>query len=110
MMLNKSDIAKELACGERFKEQIGYIEIGDNVFIGSGSVVNRDIPDNCVAAGIPARVVGTFDEFVKKHIKETTYSAEFAPSHENVCKELAEIAWSEFYKKRENKEALQAGE
>lgn len=128
MMLNHSAAAKELSHGEKFKERIGCIEIGDNVFIGSGtrflydvkvgsnvvigsgSVVNRDIPDNCVAAGIPARVVGTFDEFVKKHIKETTYSAEFAPSHENVCKELAEIAWSEFYKKRENKEALQAGE
>ncbi len=31
--------------------------IGSNVVIGGGSVVTRDIPDNCVAAGNPCRVV-----------------------------------------------------
>lgn len=33
------------------------IHIGSNVVIGSGSVVTRDIPDNCIAAGNPARVM-----------------------------------------------------
>ena len=33
------------------------VTIGSNVVVGAGAVVTRDIPDNCVAAGVPARVV-----------------------------------------------------
>ena len=33
------------------------ITIGNNVTIGAGSVVTRSIPDNCTAAGNPARVL-----------------------------------------------------
>lgn len=36
---------------------IGGISIGNNVTIGAGSVVVKDIPDNCVAAGNPARII-----------------------------------------------------
>jgi maltose O-acetyltransferase len=31
------------------------VTIGDNVVIGAGSVVTRDIPENCVAYGNPCR-------------------------------------------------------
>lgn len=31
--------------------------IGENVIIGAGSVVTKDVPDNCIAVGTPARVV-----------------------------------------------------
>ena len=33
------------------------VTVGSNVVIGSGSVVVKDIPDNCVAAGNPCRVI-----------------------------------------------------
>ncbi len=33
------------------------VTIGNNVTIGAGSVVTRDIPDNTVAVGNPARVI-----------------------------------------------------
>jgi len=33
------------------------VVIGKNVIIGAGSVVTKDIPDNTVAAGIPAKVI-----------------------------------------------------
>lgn len=36
---------------------IGNIKIGDNVIIGAGSVVVKDIPDNVVVAGNPARII-----------------------------------------------------
>jgi serine O-acetyltransferase len=36
---------------------IGSIHIGHNVIIGANSVVNKDLPDNAVAAGIPASVI-----------------------------------------------------
>jgi len=36
---------------------LGPITIGNNVRIAAGAVVLTDIPDNCTAVGIPARVV-----------------------------------------------------
>lgn len=33
------------------------IKIGNNVKIGANAVVLKDIPDNCIAVGIPARVI-----------------------------------------------------
>ncbi len=33
------------------------VTIGDNVVIGAGSVVTRDIPSHCFAAGNPCRVI-----------------------------------------------------
>lgn len=36
---------------------LGKVEIGDNVKAGANSVIITDIPDNCIAVGIPARIV-----------------------------------------------------
>lgn len=36
---------------------IGNVHIGDNVIVGAGSVVVKDVPDNCIAAGNPAKVI-----------------------------------------------------
>jgi len=36
---------------------LGPIHIGNNVRIAAGAVVLTDIPDNCTAVGIPAKVV-----------------------------------------------------
>ena len=67
-----------------FIEKVGCIEIMDNVFVGSGSrilyntkigsnviigsdsLINKDVPDNSVYAGVPARFICTFDEYVEK--------------------------------------------
>ena len=43
------------------------VKIGNRVIVGAGSVVTKDIPENCVVAGNPARVIGTYDEFVEKN-------------------------------------------
>ena len=40
---------------------IGDIKIGNNVIIGAGSVVVKDVPDNCIVAGNPARVIRTLE-------------------------------------------------
>ena len=42
------------------------VTIGNNVVIGAGAVVSRDIPDNSLAVGVPAKVVKTSDEFYEK--------------------------------------------
>lgn len=41
---------------------IGGVHIGNNVVVGAGSIVVKDIPDNCIVVGNPAKV-----------IKKTTY-------------------------------------
>ena len=43
------------------------VKIGNNCIIGCGSVVTRDIPSNSVAAGCPARVIESIDEYYKKN-------------------------------------------
>ena len=47
---------------------IGPVHIGNNVIIGANSVVNRDIPDNSVAVGAPARVIKTLSPALKATI------------------------------------------
>ena len=36
---------------------LGGVKIGNNAVIGAGAVVLSDIPENCVAAGVPAKVL-----------------------------------------------------
>ena len=43
------------------------VKIGSRVVIGAGAVVTRDIPDNPVAVGSPARVIMSYDEYVEKN-------------------------------------------
>lgn len=42
------------------------VTIGNHVIIGAGSLVNKDIPDHCVSAGNPARVIMTLEEYHQK--------------------------------------------
>lgn len=42
------------------------VNIGDNVIVGAGSVVARDIPSNSVAAGVPAKVIKSLDQYLEK--------------------------------------------
>lgn len=42
---------------------LGKITIGDNCVIGANSVVTKDIPDDSIAVGAPARIIGT-----RKHL------------------------------------------
>ncbi|MEY8324118.1 acyltransferase [Lachnospiraceae bacterium 54-11] len=49
------------------------VTIGDNVIVGAGSVVRKDIPCNSVVMGNPATVVCTFSEYImanKKRMKK----------------------------------------
>ena len=40
--------------------------IGNRVIIGAGSIVTRDLPDNSVAVGVPARVIKSVDEYLEQ--------------------------------------------
>ena len=112
---------KENGIEDRLKEKIGCIEIMDNVFvgayskilydvrigenciIGAGSLVVKDIPPNSIAAGVPCRVIGRFDEFVKKRLAEGDKMYENCPvplRGMSIPEETAQYAWKEFEKNR----------
>ncbi|MFW6357615.1 MAG: serine O-acetyltransferase [Chroococcales cyanobacterium] len=40
---------------------LGNIRVGDHVRVGAGSIVLRDVPDNCTIVGIPGRIVSRAD-------------------------------------------------
>jgi len=36
---------------------IGGVTIGENAIVGANSVVNVDVPDNCIAVGVPCKII-----------------------------------------------------
>lgn len=42
------------------------VTIGKRCVIGAGAVVTRDIPDNSVAVGVPAKVISTTEQYAEK--------------------------------------------
>jgi acetyltransferase-like isoleucine patch superfamily enzyme len=62
------------------------VSIGDNSIIGAGSVVTGRIPANSVAAGNPARVICTIEEYYQK--RRQRYIEE--------AKEYARCIWSQY--------------
>ncbi len=55
-------IAKPVRIGDDFWMGAGAIilpgvTIGNNVVVAAGAVVTKDVPDNCVIAGVPAKII-----------------------------------------------------
>lgn len=46
------------------------VNIGNKVVVGAGSVVSRNIPENSVVVGSPARVVCSYDAYIERKKKE----------------------------------------
>jgi maltose O-acetyltransferase len=52
---------------------IGGVTIGHDSVIAAGAVVTRDIPPNCVAGGVPARVLKTIENANNIRFKAKTW-------------------------------------
>ena len=104
------------------QERIGCIEIMDNVFIGAGvtilynvrigsnvivaadSVVTKDLAPDSVYAGVPARRIGSIDEYLEKLNKLEHYPKELRPYRQKISKKLADYMWESFEHEREFKQ------
>ena len=53
-----------------------HVKIGNNVVIGAGSIVTKDIPNNVVVAGIPARIIKSIEEYKDKVLKNAIFVRE----------------------------------
>ena len=78
------------------------VKIGDNCIIGAGSVVSKDIPENSVAAGNPAKVICSMDDFKNKHSENMKKRPVFQKSWD----QWPSASWEE---KMDMKEKLQNG-
>lgn len=67
---------------------LGNVQIGSNTIIGANSLVNKDIPEGTVWAGVPARQINTFEIVTeqRKKIKKA---------------ESADEIWKRFQEKHE---------
>ena len=72
-------------------------KIGDNVIIGAGSVVQKSVPDNCVCAGNPCRIICTMDEYYKKRknslINEAVLMYKEIKKNKGDIPTVEEMAW-----------------
>jgi len=65
------------------------VQIGNNVVIGGGSIVTKDLPNNCVAAGVPCKVIGDFETLKEKYSKYNFFDN--SEDYWNQFRELREI-------------------
>jgi len=60
------------------------VTIGDNCVIGAGAVVSKSIPSNSVAAGCPAKVIESLDEYEQKVRKKCIMTKNLNPSEKRI--------------------------
>lgn len=56
------------------------VTIGSNVVIGAGSIVTKNVPDNSVFAGAPAKKISTYDEHLSKIDDDLYFTKEMNPN------------------------------
>ncbi len=81
---------------------LGNVKIGPNVIINAGSLVTKDIPPNSVVGGVPAKVVGDFDKYVKLRVmmdKAVPYEVK-RNGKESIDQRTVEMAWARFDSKK----------
>ncbi|WP_407530741.1 acyltransferase [Vibrio parahaemolyticus] len=69
-LAGKIDVGDNVFIGTRAMILPG-VTIGNNCIVGACSVVTRDVPDNTVVAGNPARMIKSTDEFLEKALSHS---------------------------------------
>lgn len=76
---------------------IGRVKIGSNVIIGAHSVVTKDIPDNVVVAGNPAGIICNLDDYYEKRksnrVSDAIQRAKHIMKIKNRMPSMEEMGW-----------------
>jgi acetyltransferase-like isoleucine patch superfamily enzyme len=93
-LLENADLFGQIFIGDN--TNIGWdvtilpgVSIGKNCVIGSGAIVTKNIPDNSVAAGVPAKVIETIEEYYFKNKERCVFTKSLSPEEKK--KFLADI-------------------
>lgn len=78
---------------------LGNVRIGPNVIVAAGSVINRDVPPGTIVGGVPAKVIGDFDAYAEKR-KQQLYPQELAPRRQMLSGQLSSYLWRCFVENR----------
>lgn len=77
--LENADIFGEIKIGNNV--HIGFnsiimpgVKIGNNCIIGCGAVVTKDVADNSIVGGVPAKYIKSIDEYYNKHKEDCDYT------------------------------------
>lgn len=116
-MLNHR-ISQDKEEASHFREYIGCIRLEDNIFvganstilanvcigsntiIGAGTLVNKDLDGGYVYAGVPAKKICTFDEFVQKRSCQLCYPQCYKREGDSIGNEFAQWLWNDFFQSR----------
>ncbi|KIR02080.1 Acetyltransferase [Lachnospiraceae bacterium TWA4] len=74
------------------------VSIGNNVIIGANSTVTKDIPDNSVVAGSPAKVISSLEDYLLKEKQQMESSPSYGEEYTlrgNVSMEMKMIQKNE---------------
>lgn len=62
--------------------------------------MNKDLEGGFVYAGVPAKKICTFEEFVSKRLNQNEYPDGLKRKGDSIDQETADCLWSAFFNKR----------
>lgn len=106
--LRKGYFPEEVGCIEVMDNvYIGYnvtimpdVRIGENVIVGARVLVSKDLEPNGVYVGIPARKIYRFDDYVKRHSGIFWGDFPYVEHNQNISEDEIERAWEFFHTSR----------
>lgn len=78
------------------------VTIGDNVIVGANSVVSKNLPENGVYAGNPAKKIMSYDEYIEKQKKVFENAPVYGEEYTMRNKNLTDAQKEEMYKALED--------